>query len=171
MPFTYLESSLCTGFQRDHCALCRTTLESVLREVPCPHWFVTPGPRGFRIERLIPVFEIFDVDAIIDFLRILASSARIREFALPFRQWQDDTIKRSAINWRNRGWLFEQHVSPCGAPGDPAQFVLSTFFDGALMEKARVELDPRERTVIVTVLVSRRRDPAVANARVAPALA
>ena len=165
MPFARLEVSLSNGFLRDHCALCRASLDSVLREVPCPHWFVTPGPRGFRIERLIPVFEVFDMDAVISFLRILAATGRPREHALAYRAWQDGAIKCTAINWRNRGWLFEQDTQEADASGAVEQIVLSTFLDGELMEKAKVELDQRERRVVVTTFVSRRREPSAAMAR------
>lgn len=164
MPFVALETSLSEGFLRDHCALCSASLDSVLDEVPCPHWFVTPGWRGFRIDRLTPVFEVFDMHAVIDFLRVLAASGRPRDNPVPYRTWVEEGSTRVAIDWRRRGWLFE-YDGHAGAVAPVQHFLLTTFFDGALMEHARIEFGQRERTVTVTTLVSRRREP---GAPVAP---
>lgn len=153
MPFRTALPGLIEGFGRDHCVLCDTSLATVLAQVPCPHWFITPGSRGFRIARLLPVFEVFDVGAVIEYLRIFASADRQHEGAACHEE-RVDGGSRIAITWRRRGWLFE----PAG-PGEPDEaFVLTMLLDGKVMERARIALCPRERTVVMTMLDSRRGD-------------
>ena len=157
MSVELLESSLKEGFIKKHCALCGASLSSVLAEVPCVHWFVTPGARGFRIARLAPVFEMFERDVIISFLRVFAGSARIRAGAPAYREWVTNGVTTISIRWQRRAWLFEfdklrDHLNPA-----VSDFDLTLFYDDIVMEKAYIKLVQRERSVEVTTTVMRQR--------------
>jgi hypothetical protein len=155
MAFKHLQTSLVEGFDSDHCVLCDASLDTVLEEVPCLHWFVTPGRRGFRIDRLAPVFEIFELDAAIAYLQICAGAEPGRAHLPVQRIWTEDGVTRVAIHWRRRQWLFE-YEGGAGPAGTVRRFELTMLFEDVVMERARIELGQSERKVVVTTLAKRR---------------
>ena len=74
MYFAHLTAGIRQGLAQNHCALCGMALDSYLDEVPCPHWFVVPGWRGFRSDKLAKVFEVFDLHTVTQYLRVFAES-------------------------------------------------------------------------------------------------
>ena len=85
MDFAYLRTAIREGICCNHCVLCGTALNSYLDELPCPHWFLVPGWRGFRNRTLAPVFELFDLAQLVDYLKIAAASRHAGEQGIPWR--------------------------------------------------------------------------------------
>ncbi|GEM_PF-1727180 len=143
---------------RELCGLCGVPLGSYLDEMPCPHWFVAQGWRGFRFVWLARVFEVFDLGALIGHLRKLANEGGgDAGNGAAYRKWTENGVTHEVINWRKRSWAFSHETSAVGPGGEVSRFELATCFDGALIEKGLVELDRAERIVRLTPSVRRRR--------------
>lgn len=168
MALNILQAGVAEAIGADDCALCGASLDSVLEEVPCLHWFFTPGPRGFRIDRLVPVFEMFALDAAIAFLQAFASADPSRGQLPVHRTWTEKGVTKVAIYWRRRRWLFEYAAGPGQGAGAVSGVELTMMFEDVVMERARIALGQRERDVVVTMLARRRPELAASPAHARP---
>lgn len=161
MDFTYLSSAIREGIGHNHCVLCGMALNSYLDELPCPHWFLVPGWRGFRNRTLARVFELFDLARLVDYLRIAAASGQAAGHAagqgIPWRRAEADGVVGVAIPWGRRAWEFSYDQRDIGPDGRVRRFVLGIRYDEALVDMAQITLGGADGQVIVKPLVQRRR--------------
>ena len=149
-----MSSAIREGIDRKHCVLCGTALNTYLDELPCPHWFLAPGWRGFRNRTLARVFELFGLAQLFDYLRIAAGDAAWR------RRERDGAVDVD-IAWGRRDWGFSYEQRDAGPDGRVRRFVLAIRYDGALVDKAQIAL-AEDGEVEVKPLVQRRRPVAPA---------
>ena len=161
MDFDDLGPAIREGIVHNHCALCGTALNSYLDELPCPHWFLVPGWRGFRNQTLARVFELFDLVRLVDYLRIAAASGQAAghagEQGIPWRQGEAEGVVGIAIPWGRRGWEFSYDQCDIGPDGRVRRFVLAIRYDEALVDKAQITVGGSDGRVVVKPLVQRRR--------------
>jgi hypothetical protein len=157
MDFAYLRTAIREGICRNHCVLCGTALNSYLDELPCPHWFLVPGWRGFRNRTLAPVFELFDLAQLVDYLKIAAASRHAGEQGIPWRPGGAEGVVDIAIPWGRRGWEFSYDQRDIGPDGRVRRFLLAIRYDEALVDQAQITLAGEDGRVVVKPLVQRRR--------------
>lgn len=156
MDFAYLHTAIRDGIGHNHCVLCGTALNSYLDELPCPHWFLVPGWRGFRNRTLARVFELFDLAQLVDYLKI-AASGNEEGHGIPWRRGEPDGVVGIAIPWGRRGWEFSYDQRDIGCDGRVRRFVLAIRYDEALVDKAQITVGGADGRVAVKPLVQRRR--------------
>ncbi|RZA35513.1 MAG: hypothetical protein EOP92_10070, partial [Lysobacteraceae bacterium] len=132
MDFDHLSTVIREGIGHNQCVLCGTALNSYLDELPCPHWFLVPGWRGFRNRTLARVFELFDLARLVDYLRIAAASRHAGEQGIPWRQGEADGVVGILIPWGRRSWEFSYDQRDIGPDGRVRRFVLAISYDEAL---------------------------------------
>lgn len=157
MDFASLSSVIREGMRHNQCVLCGTALNTYLDELPCPHWFLVPGWRGFRNRTLARVFEVFDLARLVDYLKIAAASGPAGEHGIPWRRGECDGVIGIAISWGRRGWEFSYDQRDIGPDGRVRRFVLAIRYDEALVDKAQITVAGDDGRVVVTPLVQRRR--------------
>ena len=157
MDFAYLRCAIREGIGHNHCVLCGAALNSYLDELPCPHWFLVPGWRGFRNRALAPVFELFDLARLVDYLRIAAAPGHAGEQGIPWRSGDADGVVGIAIPWGRRAWEFSYDQRDIGPDGRVRRFVLGIRYDEALVDQAQITLGGGDGRVVVKPLVQRRR--------------
>lgn len=158
MPPSASGASPIDDLGRWHCPLCGAALQSVLEEVPCLHWFVTPGARGYRIDRLAPVLEIFELDAIIAFLSVYAATSAVRAKPPVYQRSVAGDVVTVSISCLRRGWIFE-YARTENMDNAVAVFDLSLLHDQILMEKASIVRGKNDRRVTIFPMAKRRRHP------------
>jgi hypothetical protein len=163
MDFASLSTAIRTGIGHKHCVLCGTALNSHLDELPCPHWFLMPGSRGFRNRKLAPVFELYDLVRLVEYLKIAAASGPVGERGIPWRPGETDGVVGIAIPWGRRRWAFSYDQRDIGPDGRVRRFELAISYDEALVDKAQITVDPDHGRVAVKPLVQRRRAVAPAD--------
>ncbi len=152
MDFAYLSSVIREAVEHKHCVLCGTALNSHLDELPCPHWFLAPGWRGFRNRTLARVFELYDLAQVLDYLRIAAASGQ----SPPWRRREIGGVVEVHIAWGRRDWEFSYEQRDAAPDGTVRRFMLAIRYDGALVDKAQIAL-AGDGQVSVKPLVQRRR--------------
>lgn len=157
MDFAYLRTAIREGICRNHCVLCGTALNSYLDELPCPHWFLVPGWRGFRNRTLAPVFELFDLAQLVDYLKIAAASRHAGEQGIPWRPGEAEGSVGIVIPWGRRGWEFSYDQRDIGPDGRVRRFLLAIRYDEALVDQAQITLAGEDGRVVVKPLIQRRR--------------
>ena len=139
MDFATLSTAIRAGMHHNQCVLCGTALNTYLDELPCPHWFLVPGWRGFRNRTLAQVFELFDLVQLVDYLKIAAGARQAGDPGIPWR----------------RGWEFSYDQRDIGPDGRVRRFVLAIRYDEVLVDQAQIAVG--DGRVVVTPLVQRRR--------------
>ena len=157
MDFAYLNTAIRDGIGRNHCVLCGAALNSYLDELPCPHWFLVPGWRGFRNRTLARVFELFDLAQLVDYLKIAAASRHAGEQGIPWRLGEVEGSVGIAIPWGRRRWEFSYDQRDIGPDGRVRRFLLAIRYDEALVDQAQITLAGDRGQVVVKPLVQRRR--------------
>jgi hypothetical protein len=157
MDFAYLRTAIREGICHKHCVLCGTALNSYLDELPCPHWFLAPGWRGFRNRTLARVFELFDMAQLVDYLKIAADARQAGEHGIPWLRGDAEGVVGIAIPWGRRAWEFSYDQRDIGADGRVRRFLLAIRYDEALVDQAQITLAGDGGRVLVKPLVQRRR--------------
>lgn len=155
MDFANLSTAIRAGMHHNQCVLCGTALNTYLDELPCPHWFLVPGWRGFRNRTLAQVFELFDLVQLVDYLKIAAGARQAGDPGIPWRRGERDGVVGIAIGWGRRGWEFSYDQRDIGPDGRVRRFVLAIRYDEVLVDQAQIAVG--DGRVVVTPLVQRRR--------------
>ena len=148
----YLSRMIHSGMEESQCGLCHTHIQNYIEEVACPHWFLKNGARGFHLKRLARVFQVYDIDSVQHYLRVVAQSDARRSDLVPFRELRSAHERIVVIEWRKRRWLFQQ-AAIGGGEYAATQFTVSSYHLGQMIEKGRIDLVPGSGEVAVTPLL------------------
>lgn len=139
------------------CAWCGMPCTSFVDGLVCPHLFLRPTARVYRISGLANVFETFDLYSVIEYLRVVAESDRgPRRYGVRYSERVDGSQHVVEINWRDRGWRFEFAFGTCTPSAELACVRLSTVHRGKLFEQAVIELPGPGRAMKVTPVAAPR---------------
>jgi len=86
------------------CVLCHMPLQAYRDDVPCLHWLLLSGRRGFSATDLRRVFDQFDVRMAVDYLRTVAMADRSARSS--FERCDAGYV----IRWRRRQWVFAREA-------------------------------------------------------------
>jgi hypothetical protein len=148
----HLARTICDGLKEGHCALCQTAIQNYLEEIVCPHWFLKNGARGFHLKRLVRIFQVYDLDSVLHYLRVVAELERRADEQLPFQEFFHADQRVVAIVWRKRSWIFQQPVTSLGEYSTH-EFTISSFHLGQMIEKGTILIGPRLGEAAVIPLI------------------
>ncbi|QBE66393.1 hypothetical protein [Pseudoduganella lutea] len=128
---------ICCGLDDGRCVLCQVDVQTFMDEVACPHWFVSPGYAAFRLRRLAKVFEVYDLDSVLEYLKIVARSdaASISGSAVTYTTTPQK--RETIIAWRKRRWEFRQRMTSEGCYSS-REFVVSIYYCGEIVENGTI---------------------------------
>lgn len=130
-----------SGLKVGHCPLCRATLSTFLAELPCPHWFLIHGARGFRLDKLAQTFALYEPQAVMEYLRIVAEFDTTRSDGLaPYTESLSGAQREVTLHWRDRTWVFGHAIQGAADSASITSFTLSVYFRSELVGKDLIEL-------------------------------
>ncbi len=147
-----MSHAICAGLEEGHCALCQTEIQTYLEELVCPHWFLKNGARGFHLKRLARVFQLYDLEGVLNYLKVVAEHEAGDDDQLPYKEYCRADQRVVVIEWRKRRWTFHQAAK---GQGDYAanEFTVSSFYRGQMIEQGRIHLGPGFGEVRYTPLI------------------